>query len=410
MDSLPEPDRCKRRFFLYWSIASTLLIVGVFFLGLFLTKRDTFDHFLSPIIQKSDVNGQRKEVFGFAPHWNLSKLGNIDWNVLTSFAYFSLDVNADGSISRDTYEWDTFQSDRVSSLFNTAKQKGVKRIVTLTQMEAPIIHEFLDNPSAWENLANQSAQLLQEKDLEGINIDIEYIPSDDHYRQQFSDFMTQYTKIVKVKRPKSFITVSVLASSVRYNKIYDIGHLSNVTDGVLMMAYDFYYAGSEAAGPTAPLYGYNNGKGPYWYDIATAVDDFTKVADPGKIILAVPYYGWDYPTSSPAPLADRWGRTTATTNEKAQAQNLIRVTPVGGWDDQAKVSWRGYYDEDGWHVVYLEDKKSLSYKYSFIKSKSLQGVGIWALGYDNGDEDLWLTLKEQFSTDDNNLAFLEGNK
>lgn len=370
-------------------------MLGVFFLGLIATNRVQITQFISPF-GKTAAPNRTAEVFGFAPFWNLTKLKNIDFSVLGTLAYFSLPVDENGEISHDSYEWGVFAGNKMTDLFKLAKKNNVRTAVTLTQMEAPTLKAFLDNEEAWKSLAASTVLILKERGLDGVNIDFEYMGSDDHYRAQFSNFIHTYSTIVKSKKPDTYVTVSVLASSARFNKIYDVGSIARDTDGVLMMAYDFYYPGSENAGPSAPLYGYNNGKGPFWYDVSTAVADFLKVAPASKIILGIPYYGWNYPAATPKPLALNNFGAVATTNEKAQSENLIKVTPLGGWDDQAKVSWRGYWDTDGWHVVYLEDRKSLSYKYNFVKEKGLAGVGLWALGYDNNDSDLWSSLRENF--------------
>jgi hypothetical protein len=42
-------------------------------------------------------------------------------------------------------------------------------------------------------------------------------------------------------------------------------------------------------------------------------------------------------------------------------------------------------------------KSPFSIKYDWIKKNKLGGVGIWALGYDNGYSDLWDILAEKFS-------------
>lgn len=392
MEQLPDPYRWKRLFYIWWLLVSAILVTGAFFLGAIFLNGEQLRRFVSPT-PKIDKN---TEVFGFAPYWNLSKLNNIDWKILTSFAYFSLPVDENGDIDKTSYEWTVFEGKKLANIFKTAEVNGVKKIVTLTQMEKPVVESFLDNPDAWENLAYESADILDNKKLDGVNIDFEYMASDSYYRQQFSQFITTYSRILKEKKADAYLTVSVLASSERFSKIYDIGVISRESDGVVMMAYDFYYPGSDAAGPTAPLYGYNEGRGPFWYDVSTAVADFLKVAESNKIILGVPYYGWNYPASTPKPLATNVSGAVATTNEKAQSENLIKVTPIGGWDDQAKVSWRGYWDGNGWRIVYLEDKKSLSFKYDLVKGQKLKGVGIWALGYDNGDDELWAALREKF--------------
>src|SRR3989344_670715 len=297
---LPEDHHSKLKVTLFWAVSLTL-IIGVFFLGLFFVGNNRF---IQNLINKTGDQHQY-EIFGFAPYWSLSKMENIDWNTLTTFAYFSLPVTADGSIDHGSFEFSVFEGSQLAELINKAKDHQVKRVITLTQMEAPIVESFLTNPDAWNQIAVESVKIIKEKNLDGVNIDFEYIGANDYLRDQFSRFVDSYTKILKEKLNNPYITVSVLASSVRFDKIYDIGHLAKVTDGIFVMAYDFYFPGSAISGPTAPLYGFNNGKRPYWYDVSTAIEDFLKVADANKIIMGIPYYGWTYPVNNPQPGSER---------------------------------------------------------------------------------------------------------
>jgi len=395
--SLPEADRSKLPH-IKWLLAFLILVFGIFFLGLFKVKAfPLLNYFFPP----TEASVPKKEVFGFAPHWTLNKLSNVDWSLLTTFAYFSLPVSADGTIEKTSYEWTVFEGEKLGRLFEKAKENNVKRVFTLTQMEPEVIREFLGNEEYWKNSTDETIAILNERDLDGVNIDFEFMPTDDYLRERFSSFVAYFSQRLKIEaRRNPYITVSVIASSVKDNKIYDVGFLAKHTDGIFMMAYDFYYPGSEKIGPSAPLYGYNGGKGPFWYDVSTAVDDFLRVAPADKIIMGVPYYGWNYPSVDPKPKGERTAGVSsfATTQEKVNNNQLLMTTPLGGWDNDAKVSWRGYWSDDGWHVVYMEDKKSLSLKYDFIQSKNLAGVGIWALGFDNGENELWQTLREKMKT------------
>ncbi len=380
-------------------LVTTIVLIGVFFLGQKIVKITLLSKLAPPV----SASQSRREVFGFAPYWTLSKLSNIDWTTLTTFAYFSLPVGADGTIDKTGDEWRYFNGEKLSGLLNTAKANGVRRVVTLTQMDKNSIEQFLDNPDSWKTLVDDSASTIKDRKLDGVNIDFEYMKSNDDLKTKFSDFVDYYNKnLSKQLDFDPYVTVSVIASSVKDNKIYDIGKLSKATDAIFMMAYDFYYPGSNSIGPSAPLYGYDSGKGPFWYDVSTAVSDFLKNADSSKIILGVPYYGWNYPAYSPSPKTDvvSGSRGSATTQAKMAGSSLMSITPMGGWDDAAKVSWRGYWDNDGWHVVYMEDERSLGLKFDFAKDKKLAGVGIWALGYDNGSNSFWKTLKEKFGPSD----------
>ncbi len=376
-----------------WGL-SMIPIIGIFFLGLILTQNNKFIQAFNNHSSKSNV-----EIFGFAPYWTLSKIKNVDWNTLSTFAYFSLPVTADGSIDRNSYEFSVFEKEQLDGLFAEAKKHQVRRVITLTQMEPMTIEAFLNNRDSWEKLSQETVQILAARDLDGVNIDFEYIPSNNLLRDKFSDFVSYYSRYLKDNLKNPYITVSVLASSVRFNRIYDIEELSKTTDGVMMMAYDFYYPGSPTIGPTAPLYGFNEGKGPFWYDVSTAVDDFLKVAPAEKIIMGIPYYGWNYPAYTPAPKTEKiaWTKPSATTLDKAQKEKLLTVTPIGGWDSQAQVAWKGYWDGDNWQVFYLEDKNSLSKKYDLVNEKGLGGVGLWALGYESENDAVWSLLAAKFS-------------
>lgn len=392
--NLPDPLRRKHIFTLW--VISAVIICATFFLGLFLVSHNQNIQSLTHphVITKS--NG---EVFGFAPYWSLSKMDSIDWSTLTTFAYFSLPVDANGAIDRSSYEWQVFNGNKLASLLNKASEYKVRKVVTLTQMDANTIESFLANQESWQKLADDSVSVVKSRNLDGVNIDFEYIPSNDHLKKQFSAFVEFYSGQLHERLNNPYVTVSVLASSVRFNRIYDISSLSKSTDGIFMMAYDYYTPSSKSIGPSAPLYGYNNGSGPYWYDVSTAVEDFLKVADSKKIILGVPYYGWNYPAYSPAPGAKTviGTRASATMADTLGTDKMLATTPVGGWDNTAKVSWRGYWDGNSWRVVYMEDKNSLAAKYDFAREKNLAGVGIWALGYDATNNDFWALLKEKFS-------------
>jgi hypothetical protein len=48
---------------------------------------------------------------------------------------------------------------------------------------------------------------------------------------------------------------------------------------------------------------------------------------------------------------------------------------------------------------WYDDEYTLNKKYDFALSKKLKGVGIWALGYDNGYTALWTLIDKKFTSD-----------
>ena len=200
--------------------------------------------------------------------------------------------------------------------------------------------------------------------------------------------------------PDSKLTVSVYAGSAKTPMLYDISELGKNADGVFMMAYDFANASSDDAMPTAPLYGHESGK--YWYDVASAVSDFLNFMPSNKLILGVPYYGYNYPVYEPKVKAQTYYYLSGRPQTYSDAQDKLgdNGDVKTGWDKDGQVGWKAYFDPNSyvWRMIFLEDVKSLSLKYDFAKNNNLKGVGIWALGFDSDKKELWTLLKDKFGT------------
>lgn len=370
---------------------------------------DTYEKIISPLTTLKPLTQDKgeREVFGFAPFWNLDKLDNVDFNVLTTLAFFGIPSNENGDLDQYDPGFSAFESDQATKLFKKAHSYNTKVVLTLVQMDNNVILILMDNNEAQKNLISQAVELVQKRGIDGINVDFEYTgdPGQD-YRDIFTKFVASLTKEMHLKNPRSKVTVSVYASSVKDPKIYDIEKLSQITDGIFMMAYDFAVASSDNAIPTAPLYGHKEGK--YWYDIATAVNDFLKKMPAQKLILGVPLYGYNYVVYEPEIKAETrpyysW-RGQAVAQTYAAVQDSIKPDMPGildyktGWDNAGQVGWKAYYvaETDTWRMIFLDDVKSLAAKFDFAKSKNLAGVGLWALGFDEGKKELWALLEKKF--------------
>lgn len=356
---------------------------------------------LTPLTPLNETKNTR-EVFGFAPYWNIDKLENVDFKILTTFAYFGVEADGEGNLVRDDQGYETFRSSQATYLFKKAHAEGTRVVLTLTQMQDGPILAMMDSGEAQARLVTDAVSLVKQRGIDGINVDFEFSGDPgDYYRARFSRFVGNLTAKMHQEVPGSHVTVSVYASAVKEPKIYDIATLSRVTDGIFMMAYDFAVAGSDEAIPTAPLNGHENGA--YWYDIATAVNDFLRFMPSEKLILGVPYYGYNYLVYEPSVKAETrpgysWrGRPTSQTYAALQ-ERLADTEAIKGWDDNGKVGYTAYYvpETDTWRMIFMEDTRSLSIKYDFAKQKSLAGVGIWALGNDENKKELWSLLKEKF--------------
>lgn len=376
-------------------ISFFLLFLSFILFGILHFIPDNSPTLISPI--SKNIDKKEYEVFGFAPYWNIDKLDNINFNVLTTLAYFDLPVNSSGYIDGQSPGYQSFLSDSATQLFKKAHTNGTRVVATLTQMDNYSITSLMDNPSAQEGLINDTTSLVKKRGIDGVNIDFEYFGDPgDEYRNKFSYFVSNFANVMHKKVPGSKVTVSVYASAIKDPKIYDIGSLASTADGIFMMAYDFAVASSQNAIPTSPLYGHKEGQ--YWYDVSSAVADFLTVMPSKKLILGLPWYGYNYPVYNPKVMAqtaqgywlNSWPQTYSDANQIGSA--------LTGWDDLGKVSWKAYAANGVWRMIFMEDPKSLKIKYDFAKQKKLAGVGMWAMGNDYGKTELWDLLANEFGS------------
>lgn len=394
----------------YWgALAFNLAIFAI----IALTAAKPAQNVIEPILTKSqplapiEVTKSSDEVMGFAPYWNFNKLDGIDFSALTTLAYFSVPVLGDGSLDTTDPGYQTYMSPQATDLFKKAHANGTRVVLTLTQMNNGPILALLDNPQSQTNAINQITDSVKERGIDGVNIDFEYAGNPgDAYRTKFTNFVQNLTDNLHAQVPNSYITVSVYAASVKDPKIYDIKSLSSASDGIFMMAYDFATRGADQAMPTAPLYGHSNGT--YWYDVSTAVNDFLAVMPADKLILGVPWYGYDYVVYQPGVKSETlpsWSwkgspvvqtYATASTEVSPSMNGIDGYTE--GWDPAGEVGYKAYHviATDAWRIIFFDDVRSLGLKYDYALNKNLKGIGIWALGMDNGQPELWNEIKNKF--------------
>lgn len=375
-------------------------------------------HVISPIasnfiplhsLRENEVKEYQHEVFGFLPHWNFDNTDSIDYEALTTLAYFDVKIAPNGLLQKEDAGYKAFISNQATQLFRRAHKNGVRVVLTLTMMNNSDIRAFLDNADAQQQTIEEAVDLVKRRGIDGINIDIEYDgDAGESYREKFTAFAAALTEEMHAEVPASKVTVSVYASGVRYPKVQDIAAVSQVTDGIFMMGYDFAVSSSEVAMPTAPLGGYKEGK--YWYDISTAIEDFLAVMPAEKLILGTPWYGLNFEVYEPTFKAETvswyyWGRqgVIQTYNNVKELVHPNRIDATAfktGWDDVGQVGWQAYYTPSTgtWRMVYMDDPRSLGAKYDLAKEKGLLGVGIWAIGFEGDSTEMWDVIRKKFGT------------
>ena len=371
----------------------------------------TFKEILGRILgseKKVDPDGPLKyEVFGFLPFWTLDKRIYFRYELLSTIAYFGLDINSQGEFikERDNGKtdgaWAGWLSDEFSEVIRQAKKYKIKVLLTIKGFGNETIENLLQCSRCRSNLVANAVKEVKDRQADGVNIDFEYVGTpDDDTVFRFTQLARDFVDTFRDEIPGSYITVSTYAKSASEKKMHDIKNLAQIVDSIFIMGYDFFRPVSRYAGPVAPL----GGAEKYSYDLKTTIDDYLKLSPPGKIILGLPYYGYDWPVESDEPNAKTLVGSEETGYANMSSYVNSQYDPLNdeetrGWDSDAQVPFYSWFDKDHkvWRQAYYEDVHSLSLKYNLIKEKGLRGVGIWALGYDGSYPELWDLLEEKFT-------------
>jgi len=335
-------------------------------------------------VELKEKKGLTYKYYGFLPYWvSTSTYSNFRFELLTHIAYFSVAINTDGSLGAIP------NSSNFTDIMNLAHPRGVRVHMTFTLFGSTSVSSFLNNPTARLNAINNISQFISNYNLDGVNIDFEYVTST--VRDSFSKFINDLYYELKNHpegRKELYIAIPPVPS---WYPGYDYSYLASHSDGLFIMAYDYHYAGDNDAGPIAPTINSS-----FWgyYAVNTSISDILGTGAPSdKLILGIPYYGYDWPTESSSMGSATRGSGSAVVfyNAKANSSSYGRL-----WDNYSLTPWYTYYvSGDGWHQCWYEDSVSMGSKLDLMINNGLQGAGCWALGYDDGEDDLWNIIRSK---------------
>ena len=247
--------------------------------------------------------------------------------------------------------------------------------------------------TAMQTFINNTISLLNARGGKGVNIDFEGMPASD--KTAFTAFMQNLSTQLKAANPN--YEVSIALYSVDWGGVFDIANLKNYVDLFIIMGYDYYYGGSTTAGPEAPLYNFETS---YNYTLSKSITYYLKQGVPNsKLILGLPYYGREWSTNSNAIPSATTGAYTGTRTFATVKGNPTTYSAANyKWEPISFNSLYDYYNGTEWRQCWIDEARSMRYKFDIVNQRGIGGIGIWALGYDDGYPDFWNAIKDKFST------------
>ena len=327
----------------------------------------------APIQERKD--GPSKKVFGYHPYWQGTKWQSYNYDLLTTIAYFSAETNSTGDLT-NLHGWPA------TDLINKAHANGVEVVLTVTLFDKSDIETLLSHNSYRDRLIKNLLYEVVRAGADGVNIDFESFPATQ--KSNLVSFVKDLRTALRDSIPKAQVTLATPA--VDWSNAWDFNALANESDGLFIMGYDYHWKGSTTTGPVAPLSGGS-------YNITNTINTYLSVTNNNydKLILGNPYYGYEWPSSSGDKGANTTGNGTAAIFSVAESKALSYGKLL---DSVSQTPWYKYQNPT-WFQTWYDDSLSLSKKYDFAISKKLGGVGIWALGYDDGYDELWNALSEK---------------
>lgn len=345
----------------------------------------------------------RREVFGFAPYWELQHNAEWNFNLMNTVAYFGLDVNSDGTFATNGGGWTGWNSAELANVISKAHAAGDRVVVVIKDFNDASINRIVTT-AAMQTLIDGTMAAISTKNLDGVNVDFESSGSSlfPDIPLGMTNLMTAMSSQVHTRYPQAEVTLDTYAGSASWDGgPFIIGNLAPVVDSFVVMAYDSVFSNMPGqAGPNSPLNGWT-------YNDTVDVSQYLTKAPASKIILGVPYYGYVWSTVDGSP----YSKTVSGGQAISYTGAVGNLTCGGiaqkiGWDTTGQSPWAAWWspssgDPCGDNVgmpreMYFDNATSLGIKYDLINSNNLRGVGIWALGYDSGRTELWNELATKF--------------
>ncbi|MBQ6436013.1 hypothetical protein IJJ27_00425 [bacterium] len=395
---------------LYWSIALlTFWVVGLWGLTLSTRSQIVFPTVIDASDEIKDSNyqytasGSAKTslgiVYGFLPYWTLENYTLPP--ELTHLSYFRLAIDGRGNIVHDS-GYNIFTDERFAPILQQIRTQKLNFEVTFFTSHSDQIYNLIKCNNCQQKLITQIVDIAAANNLDGINLDFEYLGTLTPQEQQtFTLFIYELKNQLLARVPRTKLSLTVYGGAGDMNQnLYDFANLGKIVDHVIIMAYDYKTKSSAVPGSTAPTLGQSAWDGNIWQDTRT----LGKYLSAEKIILAVPFYGYAWETTSCTLSNAKTYPDSGETMTYNGAQNLLANRSLNVkqyWDEKSLTPylvWQATNEngEKRCHIGFFENERSLEYKMDTIEQLQLGGIAIWALGYEGNHRELWDGISQRF--------------
>lgn len=329
----------------------------------------------------ADAFGQglgSKVVLGFLPYWELSHVGSVDYSSLSEIAYSYLVVGPRATISKSGLGWDAIENGSVETLVTNAHSAGTRALLSIfTESESTLAQLSRSPTSNGQRLADQVAPLLQANDFDGVDLDLE--GQDPGPRAGFSKLVAAFsTRLRAIDHTWSIVLNTLPQSAMGPETLYDVKALSPYVDQFFVMAYDM--SDFEVPSASAPLTGSD-------LSDVSSLASFVATVPASKVILGIPFYGYDFTASRATPPSDAIGNPDAVTYDE-----IVTAGRPALWDPVSETPFASFRRGKAWHQTWYDDPTSVALKVALAGAFKVAGVGAWEVGMASGQTQMDVAL------------------
>lgn len=267
---------------------------------------------------------------------------------------------------------------------NYCHQNGIEVWALVNDIEYKdtiLDYEILSRTSSRQRLVNNLIAKAIEFDLDGLNIDFEFINGES--AKAYLEFIRELSIMCRLNGIVLSVDNYVPAD---HNMFYDRREQGIVADYVIIMGYDEHYATSPEAGSVASI---------EW--VREGIENTLEEVPPEKVINAVPFYTrlWEERPKTDEELAeesDTEEYTPYVLSSKSYGMDAAeRVVSEHGaektWSDECGQYYAEYEADGNTYKIWLEDEESIGLKAALIREYNLAGIAAWKLGLER--QDVW---------------------
>lgn len=329
------------------------------------------------------------KVFGWHPYWMQNAYKSYRFDLLSYLAWFSYNIDSTGHHDNPD-QMRQWAND--AALIDSAHARQCKVLLTVTNHTARGNTAFLTNRNLQAAVIGNLLQLLSQNKADGIDLNFEDIP--EGQKDNMTAFVLDLAKQLKTANKNYVLTLDLPA--LYGERTCDLARLRGVVDWFVVTGYDYNGPRSSIDGPVAPLNAPNGG-----LSIRASVFRYLRLGlRREQLILGLPYYGAMWTSDLP-----QAGQADSTLRFAAhQMYRDVRANHRNERPQYDKERWSAYFSTRDpltgrYQKCWFDDTLTLRRKFDWVLEEQLAGVGLWALGYDNGYPELWELIADRYAAD-----------